>query len=130
MKEEYPELDVVVVYENVSGSWSEFKCYEVTGHYADDNGKYTKNIYEKEGAKSSEDTTENIDEAQTLVRGVVKWDGCSHYTFGDEDGYIHLCGGSNVKNLSEIIKKIYNRCGELMRENGGLIIIEEEFPIK
>lgn len=122
MKEEYQELGVDVIYEKIEGHWSEFRCYEIV--YTSNN----KNSYEKLGAISSEDTTENIDEAQTLVKGIVKWDGCCHYTFGDEDGYIHLCGGNSVKRLSEIIKKIYNRCGELMNEKRDTQL--EDFPIK
>ena len=35
----------------------------------------------------------DIDEAPAAVAGFVKWDGCSHLTFGDDgDGYLHVCG--------------------------------------
>jgi hypothetical protein len=55
----------------------------------------------------TEDETENLDEAQTMVKGLIKWDACSHIYFGDKDGYLHLCGGRNWFCFQEAIKRIW-----------------------
>ncbi len=86
----------------------EFEVFEITGRYKDEKtGEYTKPVYEKRGATSSNDDTENLDEAQTLIRGLVKWDACSHVHFGDETGYIHLCGGRSWFNLLQATKRVW-----------------------
>ena len=123
IQESYPEIDLTVIYEYLP-HWTDFKAYEIIGHEQGDNNKFDVPMYEMKGAKSSDETTKNIEEAQTLISGVVKWDGCSHYTFGDKDGYIHLCGNQSIKNIIQAIKKIYNRSGELMERKDI-----DEFPI-
>lgn len=79
----------------------DFEVYEIIGCLED------KMYFKKKGAKSSDNTTDKIDEAQTLIKGFIKWDACSHVTFGDEDGYIHLCGGYSWFVLQEVIKRIW-----------------------
>lgn len=118
MIESYPELLLTVIY-SYSEHWTDFRAYEII--YTEDTGKH---FYEIKGSTGSGDETSDIKEAQTYIKGVVKWDGCCHYYFGDEDGYIHLCGGGNIKNLMEVVKKIYNRSGELMSSRDKI-----EFPI-
>jgi hypothetical protein len=29
---------------------------------------------------------------ELYLKGTIKWDGCSHIWFGDENNYLHLCG--------------------------------------
>lgn len=62
--------------------------------------------------------TSNFDEAERYVDGFVKWDGCAHYYFGDESGYLHLCGPESVTKLSDTLRVIFERCGEIMQEAG------------
>lgn len=85
----------------------EFEVFEIMGRGQDTFGNFTIPLYEKKGAKSSNDETENLDEAQTLIKGLIKWDVCSHVTFGDETGYIHLCGGRSWFNFQEAVKRIW-----------------------
>ena len=85
----------------------DFRVYEITGHSQNKDGEWSVPLFEKKGAQSSEELTENIDEAQTLIRGYIKWDSCSHIYFGDEEGYIHVCGGKSWFNLMEAIKRIW-----------------------
>lgn len=120
--ETYKDLDITIKFE-FTATWTDFWCYEIIGYSSNDNECFSVPNYERKGSTGSGDDTQKIEEAQSLISGVVKWDGCSHYTFGDE-GYIHLCGKRNVKNISEIIKFIYNRCGELMESKD-----KTEFPI-
>jgi hypothetical protein len=112
MKEIYKDLGYTVVYER-DAAHVDFKAYSIVGHEAGLLGLYDVPMYEKIGWQSSSDTTTNLEEAQTEINGTVKWDGCSHYHFGDKDGYIHVCGGHYAENLSKLIKKIFCRCGEI-----------------
>lgn len=66
------------------------------------------NEYERKGATSGMDTTSNLDEAQPLLAGLIKWDGCSHVNFGDEEGYVHLCGGRSWFNFLKATERIWN----------------------
>ena len=106
--ETYKDMQLTVKYE-FSPTWTDFEAFQII--YTDDNGTHG---YERKGATSSGDEVENISEAQPYIRGVVKWDGCSHYYFGDEEGYLHLCGKYDIKHITEAIRKIYERSGELM----------------
>lgn len=48
----------------------------------------------------------------------VKWDGCSHFYFGekDEDGYLHICGvHAYIKHIS-LMRWIYDKALELMNQ--------------
>lgn len=86
----------------------DFWVFEIVAWGEDsETGEYTVFSYIKKGATNSDDTTENTDEAQTLLRGHIKWDACSHVYFGDEDGYIHICGGESWFNFMEAIKRIW-----------------------
>jgi hypothetical protein len=50
-------------------------------------------------------------EAENFVRGSIKWDGCSHVWFGDDDGYLHLCGGFYIRALGEILREAFALAG-------------------
>lgn len=96
----------------------EFEVFEITAHSQDKNGGFTVKNYERKGATSSDGITENLDEAQTLIRGLIKWDACSHVTFGDEKGYIHLCGGRSWFNFMKATERIWDiAMKELPREH-------------
>lgn len=83
--------------------------------------------YERKGVFSPMDNpTNDLGEAQRLVEGMVKWDGCAHYNFGDDNGYLHLCGAANVEDLARLLTEIHRRCGQLMTE-AGQELLEGEF---
>ncbi len=104
----------------------DFKVYEIVAHTEGEKGKFDVPWYEGiDGCGMDDKATEDIEKANTYIAGTVKWDGCSHFNFGDADGYIHLCGKFSMKNLQEIIEKVYVRCGELM----GNKILEDEFKV-
>lgn len=106
--EKYPELNILVEYTPASHS-VDFRAFEIV--YEMDGKDY----FELKGSGTgASDAVDDMDKAERLVEGVVKWDGCSHLTFGDHEGYLHLCGKHNIESLSEIIKKIYFRCGSFM----------------
>lgn len=105
---------ITVRYE-VDGPSVKFFAAEVTG--VEENGVQ---YYWRKGAKSSEDDTTDFNDAERYIDGSVKWDGCTHINFGDENGYLHLCG--DVDTLANALKVIYERCGELMHAEGTYLM--------
>lgn len=134
MKEvkDWSDIGFTVVFESEPGLSLDFKVFEITGHTKDEKtGEYAIPEYEKKGANSSEDTTENIEEAQTLLRGRIKWDACSHVYFGDDNGYSHLCGGMNWKNLMEVMHRVWEyACSKLPEEHSKDMFDLEYQPTK
>jgi len=74
--------------------------------------------------------TNNFEKGDKYISGSVKWDGCSHYYFGDENGYIHLCGKEPVKQIVDVISYIHSRCGSLMKDSGAELLKGEFNLIK
>jgi hypothetical protein len=89
----------------------EFFAAEVLG-VADDGP-----LYWARGASSfpSDNDARTIDDAERYFEGSVKWDGCSHVIFGDEHGYLHLCGTEEINKLANALKTVHARCEELMK---------------
>jgi hypothetical protein len=103
--------------------------YRVFGHYVDFKASPVLYLtedqphYEIKGAQSlPDDSTPDFDQSERWLEGSVKWDGCAHYWFGDDEAYIHLCGANDAQQLAEIITIVHRRCGELMVDSGqGLL---------
>lgn len=86
--------------ENEGMAGIEFEVYEVVGWEMKG-----ARLYEKKGAEvlpTIEHTTV-IEEAATFIRGWIKWDGCSHFWFGDENQYLHLCGLDRIARLKDVL---------------------------
>lgn len=47
-----------------------------------------------------------IIEKEKLFSGTMKWDGCSHLSMGDEEGYVHLCGGAAWEDFRKAMEYI------------------------
>lgn len=91
----------------------DFSVYEITGRSEDkDTKQFTERIYARKYATSSEDETRDIELAETLLRGIIKWDACSHLNYGDENGYVHTCGYLSWKQMHEVIKRVWNYATE------------------
>lgn len=103
----WDEIGYTAVIDIENENRMEFEVYKITANGEDANGNFTVRNYKRQGAKTSDDMTENLSEAQTAFEGYIKWDACSHVTFGDEDGYLHLCGGRSWKNIIEAINRIW-----------------------
>lgn len=90
-------------------------------------GEEARPEYRQKGADSfpCENAT-SFESAERYAEGWVKWDGCSHVSFGDEDAQLHLCGKSEFEKLGSILCEIYERCGALMKE-AGASLLEGEF---
>jgi hypothetical protein len=113
-RHDWEDINAVCVIER-GAAWIDFKCYDIMGHSADNNGKFTVPFFEKLGAEGSDDTTEKLEEAQTLVQGTIKWDACSHVNFGEE-GYVHMCGKESWAQMSELLRRVFTEAGKLLKE--------------
>jgi len=52
-------------------------------------------------------TTGEISDTEPYLKAYIKWDGCGHFWFGDEEGYLHLCGKSCIENHINLIKNLW-----------------------
>lgn len=102
------EFGFDVLWKEVTDTYVDCEVFEVVGGIGD------VRIYERKGAICSDDTTPNIEEAQTYLTVSIKWDSCSHFDFGKE-GYIHFCGVSAYKNHCKLLEFLYKRAFELMK---------------
>jgi hypothetical protein len=59
-------------------------------------------------------------EFEPYVKGEIKWDGCSHVWFGEQeaekDGYLHLCGAICWNNHINLMKKLYEFAAENIKQ--------------
>lgn len=75
--------------------------------FTSDNFEYSINFNIHEVISWTGETNEIYDK-ELYLKGEIKWDGCSHFWFG-EDGYIHMCG----KDSFEDHKKVFDAVWEL-----------------
>ena len=61
------------------------------------------------------DGTTDFEEAEFLVRGNIKWDGCCNMNLGDEDGYIHTCDKYQMTEIGVLLGLVYDFADEKMR---------------
>ena len=43
-----------------------------------------------------------------FIDGTIKWDGCAHLNFGDEDGYIHVCGEDTAAAVRFVLASVFD----------------------
>lgn len=86
----------------------EVKYHAVTRYVAQITSKedHFANFTVHEISKWYVDDSYDINEADLVLKGCIKWDGCSHINFGDESGYIHLCGKAHWINFIEMLPKV------------------------
>ncbi len=113
------DFGVTVIYTLSKYPSIEFFAAEIVA--IDDDGA----LYTLQGASSSDDHARDPRNAERFISGQVKWDGCSHINFGDEHGYLHLCGRSSFDKVCLTLDKIYERCGEIMKARGGHLLANE-----
>ncbi len=87
--------------------------------HASDDGEPV--AYRKAGAVVQPTETVDPDDAETLIHGTVKWDGCADYEIGDERQGIyrmHACGRRHALAVAEAINHAYDRAAKLDRWDG------------
>lgn len=95
------------------------KREEIKGHATDDNGWVIE--WEcPENSFSEEDGTPHsiefkIFDGDELLRGNIKWDGCSNWSEPDGD-FFHICGLNGLQNLYAAMSMCYQIAGSYMPE--------------
>jgi hypothetical protein len=54
-----------------------------------------------------ENNNHHTDDLEVFLRGVIKWDGCSHIYFGDHSGYMHLCGNASFQDIKKVLDTVW-----------------------
>lgn len=70
--------------------------------------------YQQRGAKYSPCCTSDIEQAQRLLHGSIKWDGCSNIEFDQEDGALHFCGRRSVVAVGLVLGLLYDLARRVM----------------
>lgn len=61
--------------------------------------------------------TKEFDEAEVLLDGFVKWDGCSNWRFSpnDRDNYaFHFCTVKQAEDIGRLLRRLYEIAAEMM----------------
>lgn len=84
----------------------DFEVYEIMGEAQ--NGE----VILQEAGLSIRD----IDHAERYLHGHVKWDGCSNWSFDEQDRcMLHFCGMHDVENLKALFARMYAIADEQLR---------------
>jgi len=59
----------------------------------------------------------DIEQADLLVSGTVKWDGCADYTWAEKDGAHHICRRADGRRLGIMFDVIYGLAAEIMPQH-------------
>lgn len=101
-QETWRELDVTVRTRTTGKAYMDYEVYSLYG--IDSNGIL---LYTEKKDGPDLDPTEEINKAIPLMTGYIRFDGCSHNTFG-EDGYIHGCSQLDIVRLGEIFRRLWD----------------------
>lgn len=92
------------------------KCYVVDFEVFDLDEYSLK--FQKKNSTYSPNPVDTADEAEPLITGSVKWDGCSHSNFG-RAGYIHGCSRKEMVRLGTIYNHLFDLAGGLIGQDIG-----------
>lgn len=62
---------------------------------------------------SDGDTTSNLEEADPLFTGMIKFDGCSNWNFKPDDVLMHFCGRYRLNQFKEVL----DECHTIVEKN-------------
>lgn len=87
--------------------WVDFELFECTSYPTDNPDAWE---FERKGAMEGWDTTPNLDEAQPVAEGFVKWDGCTQFDVAS----VHVDSKHGLLNLFHGIGEARRLCAEAM----------------
>ena len=88
----------------------EVVVYEVVGRSVPENEV----LLPRKGAIASGDHASGIDDAEVYLRGDIKWDGCSNWSFDNGGTMLHFCGPENAVLIGEVFRRVYNIAKEML----------------
>lgn len=60
------------------------------------------------------DVNQQVEETDLYLKGMIKWDGCSHILVGPDIGYLHLCGYNKWKEFSEVMESVWKKTVDII----------------
>ena len=88
----------------------EFEAYKVTGR--EPRGKAW---FARDNERGADDPTDKLEDADRYLRGEIKWDGCSHWYFDEQDRVmLHLCGRDAALDIGRLFEAMFDIARELM----------------
>jgi hypothetical protein len=108
------EFGFYILWTKIEDAYAEFEVYEIIAR--DTLGKP---FFQSKENLNDQVSLEDIKNAQTYLKGSIKWDSCSHFFFGDPDnsGYIHLCGAVYFKKHIALLEYLYKKAFVLMERD-------------
>jgi hypothetical protein len=92
---------------------ADFKVVAIGGHEADSSAP----LYPVPDQHRFEPTP-NFAEAEILLSGSVKWDGCSNMNFDEQDRVmLHFCSKTDAANIGVLMTRLYEWAAEIIPGN-------------
>jgi len=84
----------------------DYVLYEIAGYTEPGN----KPLWPKKGADPGPDFVESLDDAEPYLHGHVKWDGCSNWSFDEQDRgvMLHGCSRDDLLHLGEVMARCWD----------------------
>ncbi len=70
-------------------TWMNFKAYEVISHVLNPDGSHGPDEFHVAGSSFGADSTPDLEKAEVMLDGFVKWDGCCEIKMDEQP---HFCG--------------------------------------
>lgn len=101
---------VTATLQDAEGRHIDFVVYEIAGTDAETNEL----CWNRKGATSLPDPVDTLCDAQPFLHGFVKWDGCSNWSFDqqDEGMMLHGCCRNDLTRIGEVM----GRCWDITKD--------------
>lgn len=106
------ELDLrFTIVASPQSHWVEYKIYEIVE--ASEDGKNFS--WPRVGAEHGMDVVTRLEWAEPYLSGSVKWDGCSNWSFDEQDKGValHGCSREDLLRLGEVMARCWDLTAEL-----------------
>lgn len=107
----YEDVRVSVKY-RVAGDWVDFVAAEFFDCTLAD-GSVSRQ-YAKSGSPTNNPTETDFDNAQAIMTGHVKWDGCANFDLQPDECMVHFCSEKGIADFALIMRCIYREAGAMM----------------
>lgn len=98
----------------------DFKAMEF---YPQDEGRAP--MYQRDGSHTSPDMVEGISNAEVVVSGTVRFDGCINWRFDRQDQcMLHACGREELVAIGTLLARIHDVAGEMRLAAGQYTCFE------
>lgn len=106
--------------------WIDFDLYQPTEQTMQD-GRCTEERFLRPGAIQSDETTANLDDAEAIAAGFVKWDGCTQFDVAD----IHVDHRAELERIFNAILETRKLCAKEMAADSMLVEeYDEDEPVR